>query len=131
MKTRRILEILHGRPRSFGVYRSNWNLRSLAAVFEDQHGEPIGNSTVGRLIRDAGYSFRKARRVLTSPDPYYREKAELVLETLQSLKPTELFFFVDEMGPVRVKSYGGRCYFAKKGTPTFVDRQTSKGSSAR
>jgi hypothetical protein len=50
------------------------------------------------------------------------------LETLQSLKPTELFFFVDEMGPVRVKSYGGRCYFAKKGTPTFVDRQTSKGS---
>ena len=128
VKTRRILEILHDRPRSFGVYRSNWNLRSLATAYKNQHREPIGKSTVGRLIRDAGYRFRKARRFLTSPDPYYREKVELVLQTLQSLKPTELFFFVDELGPLRVKRYGGRCYSAKKDVPAYVDRQTSNGS---
>ena len=86
---------------------------------------PLGSS---HLISNAGYSFRKARRVLTSPDPNYREKVELVLQTLQSLKPTELFFFVDEMGPVRVKSYGGRCYSPKKDTRSYVDGQTSNGS---
>lgn len=128
VKASRILEILHDRPRSFGVNRSNWTLGSLVAVYESRHGEQIGKSTVGRLIRNAGYHFRKARRVLTSPDPNYREKVELVLQTLQSLKPTELFFFVDEMGPVRVKSYGGRCYSPKKDTRSYVDGQTSIGS---
>lgn len=128
VKTQRVLEILHDRPRSFGVHRSNWNLASLATVYESRHGEPISKSTVGRLIRNAGYSFRKARRVLTSPDPNYREKVELVLQTLQSLKPSELFFFVDEMGPVRVKSYGGRCYSPKRDARSYVDGQTSNGS---
>ncbi len=127
-KTRRILDILHDRPRSYGINRSNWNLSSLAIAYESRHGELIGKSTIGRLINDEGYSFRKARRVFTSPDPNYRERVELVLQTLQSLTPTELFFFVDEMGPVRVKSYGGRCYSPKKVTRTYVDGQTSKGS---
>jgi transposase len=128
LKTRRIFEILHDRPTSFGINRSNWNLGSLATAYENRHEEAIGKSTVCLLINNAGYGFRKARRVLTSPDPNYREKVELLLETLQSLKPTELLFFVDELGPVRVKSYGGRCYAPKKKPPTYVDRQTSKGS---
>jgi hypothetical protein len=61
----------------------------------------------GHLLRQFGYSIRKARKVLTSPDPNYREKVELLLNTLQTLKPGELFFFVDELGPLRVKNVGG------------------------
>jgi transposase len=128
VKTRRIFEILHDRPTSFRINRSNWNLSSLATAYENQHEEAIGESTISELIRNEGYRFRKARRVLTSPDPNYREKVELLLETLQSLKPTELLLFVDEMGPLRVKRYGGRCYAPKKKPLTYVDRQTSKGS---
>ncbi|MBC8875724.1 MAG: IS630 family transposase [Planctomycetes bacterium] len=128
IKTRRIFEILHDRPMSFGINRSNWSLRSLATAYRNRHGEAISASTIGRLMKGAGYRFRKARRVLTSPDPNYREKVELLLETLQSLKPTELLFFVDELGPLRVKSYGGRCYAPKKKPPTYVDRQKSRGS---
>ena len=51
----------------------------------------------------AGYGLKKAKKVLTSPDPDYREKVELVLRTLQNLQSGELFFFIDEMGPLRVK----------------------------
>ena len=128
VKTKRILEILHDRPKSYGINRSNWILRSLAAAYEKRHGVEISKSTIGRLMNAAGYKMRKARRVLTSPDPQYREKVELLLRTLQSLKPTELQFFVDEMGPIRVKSYGGRCYTADQKPPIYVDRQTSRGS---
>lgn len=32
------------------------------------------------------------------------------------------------MGPLRVKSYGGRCYAPKKKPPIYVDRQISRGS---
>jgi len=92
--TKRVFDILHDRPISFGINRSNWTQRTLATAYERRHGETIGASTVGRLIKDAGYGFKKARRVLTSPDPDYREKVELLLETLQSLKPSELLFFV-------------------------------------
>jgi len=128
LKTKRILEIFHERPISFGINRSNWNLSALATTYKNRHGEAISKSTISLLMNNAGYGFRKARRVLMSPDPNYREKVELLLQTLQSLKPTELLFFVDELGPLKVKSYGGRCYAAKKKPRTYVDRQTSKGS---
>jgi transposase len=127
LKKDRILEILHDRPKSYGIHRSNWNLSALATAYQERHAETISKSTVGRLINAAGYKMRKARRVLTSPDSDYRDKVELLLHTLQSLKPAELLFFVEEMGPLRVKSYGGRCYAAKGTAPTYLQR-TSKGS---
>ena len=128
LKTKRIIEILHDRPASFGINRSNWHTESLSKAYESKHGESIGASTIGRLLREAGYSIRKARRVLTSRDPDYREKVELLLRTLRSLKPGEMFFFIDELGPLRVKQYGGRAYVAKGEVPTVPDRQNHKGS---
>jgi len=106
LKRRRILEILHGRPREYGINRSNWNLRSLATAYTGQHGEVISTSTASRLVRDSGYVMKKMRRVLSSPDPGYREKVDLLLQTLHNLGPRDLFFFVDELGPLRVKKYG-------------------------
>jgi len=85
----RILEIFHGSPRSYGINRRNWSRPSLAAAYSHQHNETISSSTVGRLIKKAGYTMKKARKVLCSPDPEYREKVDLVLHTLQNLKPGE------------------------------------------
>ena len=107
-RKKRLLDILHDRPRSFGINRASWNLTSLAKAYANKYGEPVSRSSVFRAIQQAGYSIKKARRVLTSPDPEYREKVEQVLNTLQNLKPDELFFFIDEFGPLRVKKYGGR-----------------------
>ena len=58
--------------------------------------------------------MRRARQVLTSHDPYYRTKVETLVQTLQTLKDTEMLFFVDELGPLAVRKYGGRT-FVKKG----------------
>ena len=127
-RKKRLLDILHDRPRSFGISRASWNLISLAKAYTNKYGEQISRSSVGRAIQQAGYSIKKARRVLTSPDPEYREKVEQVLNTLQNLKSDEIFFFIDELGPLRVKKYGGRTFAAKGDTPTVPQLQAHKGS---
>jgi transposase len=126
-RRRRILEILHSGPRSFGINRSNWNHSSIAFAYRQQHNEAISTSTVGRFVRGSGYTMKKARKVLCSPDPEYREKVDLVLHTLQNLEPLDLFFFVDELGPMQVKKYGGRTFVAKNESYTFPQQQKSKG----
>ena len=58
----------------------------LRPAYSNEHNEPISSSTVGRLMKKSGYTMKKARKVLCSPDPDYREKVDLVLHTLQNLE---------------------------------------------
>ena len=118
-KARRILEIVHAKPSAYGINRSNWNRPSIVRAYEQEHNARLSVSSVGELLRQTGYSIRKARKVLTSPDPNHREKVDLLLNTLQNLKPGELFFFVDELGPLRVKKYGGRALVRKNQVLTY------------
>ncbi|MGA1871868.1 MAG: IS630 family transposase [bacterium] len=127
-KRKRIVEIFHQKPNIFGINRSNWNLTSLSLVYEKEYNESISSGTVRNLIKLSGYTMKKARQVLTSPDPDYREKVELLLKTLQSLKSDEMFFFIDELGPLRVKKYGGRIYIKKNTVKTIPQSQKYKGS---
>jgi hypothetical protein len=99
---------VHAKPSAYGINRSSWHRPSIVRAYEQEHNETISVEYTGQLLRQSGYAIRKARKVLTSPDPHYREKVDLLLSTLQNLKPGELFFFVDELGPLRVKKYGGR-----------------------
>ncbi len=126
--TRALIEILHHKPKVYGINRSNWSRRSLAEAFERRYGQRVSASTVGRLLKEAGLSWKKSRRVLTSPDPNYREKVELLLNTLQSLKTDEELFFIDELGPLQVKRYGGKSYTPRKATPTHPQNPHVKGS---
>src|ERR1700758_5465803 len=72
--------------------------------------------------------MRRARQVLTSSDPNYRAKVEVIIQTLQTLGDTETLFFIDELGPLSVKKHGGRS-FVKKGEALVVPQlQTPKGS---
>jgi hypothetical protein len=64
---------------------------------------PIGKNRVTAFIRDAGYRYIKARKVLTSNDPNYREKVDHIHRVLSSLKKSEHFFSIDEFGPFAVK----------------------------
>jgi len=126
-KRRWILEILHTSPRFYAINRSNWNRHSIAFAYRQQHNEAISTSTVGQLVKKSGYTMKKARKVLCSPDPEYREKVDLVLHTLQNLEPLDLFFFVDELGPMQVKKYGGRTFVPRNELYTFPQRQKSRG----
>src|SRR5262249_25072879 len=93
-KTTHILELLHQKPTAFGINRTSWTQRALIQAYKERHNKVISRCTVQRLVKKVGYSWRKARRVLTSPDPNYEEKVELLSKTLRSLGESELLFFL-------------------------------------
>jgi transposase len=127
-KSKGVLGLIHSRPNAFGINRASWNHASLATAYKQCYGQAISKSTVGRILQKAGYKIKKARRVLSSPDPEYREKVDLVLSTLRNLQPNELFFFIDELGPLRIKKYGGRGFVHENDVYTIPQQQPFKGS---
>jgi len=102
-----VFEILHAPPSAHGINRTTWRLQDIHSVMR-QRGLPIARNNIRRIIKDAGYRYRKARRVLTSTDPNYEEKLKAITRTLQSLGPKEKFFSIDEYGPFAIKIKGGR-----------------------
>ena len=127
-KANRIIEILHQNPSDYEINRSNWNQTSIASAYTKKYEENISRSMVSRLIKKSAYKWNKARKVLHSGDPDYREKVEELLNLLNSLADNEEFLFIDELGPLRVKKYGGRCYVKKGEIITTPQKQKSKGS---
>ena len=73
-KRDRIIGLLHETPQIHGINRASWSLNTLARAFGKKYGETIGKSTLSEYVKAEGYTFKKARRVLTSPDPTYRER---------------------------------------------------------
>jgi hypothetical protein len=72
----------------------------------EQH-QPLCSEVIRRIIKEAGYKWRRARIVLTSRDPDYRTKIEAIKKTLSELRQDEAFFSIDEYGPFAVKQKGG------------------------
>jgi transposase len=127
LKRDRIIEILHETPQIHGINRASWSLKTLVRAFEKQYGQSIGKSTLSEYVRAEGYTFKKARRVLTSPDPSYREKLQEITRVLSNLRDDEKFFSIDEFGPFSVRMRGGLA-LTPKGTIRVVPRrQRSKG----
>lgn len=123
----RIIKILHHSPKDYGINRTAWIYKDVAKVYEREYGKTLSKGLIGRSIKETGYSWKSARRVLTSPDPEYRAKTKKVLDTLQNLGPNEAFFFIDEAGPWQVKKYGGKSLTASGTMKTFPQFQTPKG----
>jgi transposase len=121
-----LFRILHSPPKEHGFNRTTWRQKDLACVMA-RIGMPIGKDRVSAFIRGAGYRFRKARTVLTSNDPHYRQKVDHIKRILSHLKPTERFFSIDEFGPFAVKQQGGRRLVAPGEYPTVPQYQISKG----
>lgn len=74
-----LVEIAHQSPRRFGKFgklRSTWSLPLLAAVaFEQGLSEHVvSHETVRQAIRRMGYSWKRAKRWIRSPDPQYALK---------------------------------------------------------
>jgi hypothetical protein len=73
-----------------------------------QTGHRMSEHRIRRIIKAAGFRWRKAKIVLTSNDPEYESKLAVVRGILSGLKPDEAFFSIDEYGPFAVKRKGGR-----------------------
>ena len=66
--------------------------------------------------------------VLTSRDPNYQTKVEMIAKILMELKSDEAFFSIDEFGPFAVKKRGGRKRVAPCEDYTVQQQQKSKGA---
>jgi transposase len=127
-RTKRVLEIFHGSPLAHGINRTSWTGEALAQAYEARWGEGIAPGTARRHIAQCGYTYTRAKEVLTSSDPEYYEKLHAILEKLHSLAEDEAFFFVDELGPVRVRKHGGRSYMKKDSITRVPKIQPHRGS---
>jgi len=70
-----LVELMHRPPRDFGFETARWTLKDLACAAQ-QSGlvESISGASVARLLKTQGYSWKQAKRRITSPDPQYQEK---------------------------------------------------------
>jgi transposase len=121
-----VFSILHTPPREHGLNRTSWKIEDLKVCLSVA-GHHLCRGTIREVIRSAGYKWRKAKVVLTSPDPEYREKLQHIQTILASLHNDERFFSIDEFGPFSIKMKGGRRLVAPDEFPYVPQIQKSKG----
>jgi transposase len=122
-----LFAVLHEPPSAYGINRTTWKMDDLRRVLQEK-GFKASPQVVRMIIRSAGYTWRKAREVLTSNDPLYREKLEKIQSILSNLGPNERFFSIDEYGPFAVKIQGGRSLTPPGKVRVVPQRQKSKGT---
>jgi transposase/transposase-like protein len=122
-----VFEILHAPPPAHGINRTTWRQKDIQSVMA-KRGLPIARHNIRKIIKDAGYRYRKAKKVLTSTDPNYKDKLKEITRTLQHLGPKEKFFSIDEYGPFAIKIQGGRSLVPRGHARTVPQRQRSKGT---
>ena len=122
-----VFRILHSPPSEYGINRTTWTLEALHRIMKQQ-GCSINKDSIHEIFRNAGFRFRKAKKVLTSNDPEYRTKLQEITKILRNLQPDERFFSVDEYGPFAVKMQGGRSLTGPGEMKSVPQYQKSKGS---
>jgi len=121
-----IFALLHSPPLDYGINRTSWKLDDLKKCLSEK-GTFISKGYIRKIIKNAGYSWRKAKIILTSTDPDYREKLNKIQSILCNLKNDECFFSIDEFGPVSIKMRGGIKLSAPGEYPSIPQYQKPKG----
>jgi transposase len=122
-----VMSVLHTPPIDCGINRTTWRVKDLRSTLITS-GIVASQSNVRKVIRKAGYQWKKARVSLTSTDPEYRSKLDAIKSTLANLEPDEAFFSIDELGPVAVKMRGGLSLQASDAVRTVPQWQESRGA---
>ncbi|WP_262270467.1 IS630 family transposase [Microvirga yunnanensis] len=122
-----IFKVLHEPPVLHGFPRTNWRAVDLKQALQTQ-GLRTSLWTIRRIIRAAKYQWRKAKIVLTSSDPDYREKVDYIKGVLKVLSDEERFFFVDEFGPFRIRSMSGKQLCKQGEIPSVPQWQKGRGT---
>ncbi len=128
IKKTNLVKLIHETPRNYGINRASWSLKSLSSAYKQKYGVSISITMVSEYIKSQGYAFRKAKKVLTSPDPKYREKLQHITNILSNLTDKQKFFSVDEFGPFAIKLQGGKSIIKNGEGKTYPQWQKSKGS---
>jgi transposase len=128
LKKERLIKVIHESPRAYDINRASWSLQALSDAYYRTHTERISTSSISEYFISAGYKFKKAKKVLTSDDPTYRDKLAMITSALCQLTPSDKFFSIDEFGPFSVKLRGGVALVPGDEVRTIPQRQKSKGS---
>jgi transposase/transposase-like protein len=75
-----LFDTLHQPPSNYRINRTTWKMADLGRIMKER-GHPVGQNLIRKIIRTAGYRWRKARIVRTSNDPTFSEK----LSRIQSI----------------------------------------------
>jgi transposase-like protein len=121
-----VFQLLHSPPLDHGFNRTTWKVDDLQKALL-KTGLGLGKHAIRTIIKNAGYRWLKARKVLTSHDPDYRAKLDKIQRVLGSLAADEGFFSIDEYGPFAVKHRAGLRRAAPGEIPTVPQWQKSKG----
>ena len=122
-----VFTTLHEPPSLYGINRTTWKIMDLVRVLGGK-GVSVNKDVIRQIIKDIGFKWRKARTVLTSKDPAYREKLDRIQNILRDLQADEAFFSIDEYGPFAVKMKGGRKLVGPTEEYTVPQWQKSRGS---
>jgi transposase len=86
-----VFKLLHAPPSNYGINRTTWTMAHLSSILK-QSGCHASPKLISTIIKLAGYRWRRARIVLTSKDPDFREKLDRVQSILSALGPDEVLF---------------------------------------
>lgn len=123
----KVFSILHSPPSAFGFVRTSWRQEDIKKVMDDSNMH-VSKHAIKKIVDNSGYKYKKARTVLTSNDPQYREKIQAIKDILSKLGPKEKFFSIDEYGPFAIKLQGGRLLVPPGTTKIIPQWQRSRGS---
>jgi hypothetical protein len=124
---KKLFEIMHAPPADYGFNRTSWRQDDIKKIMEEQ-GLKISKANIGLIIKNSGFQYKKAKIVLTSNDPEYKQKVQVITNILSNLGSKEKFFSVDEYGPFAIKIYGGKSLVPPGQIKTVPQWQKNKGS---
>jgi transposase len=124
-----LTKLLQRSPKFYGVNKTAWTLATLAEAYGKVYGCSISPPCAWRYLKKLGFSYKTTRETLSSPDPKFDQKIKRIQEILKKLGPDEKFFSIDELGPVNIRSKGGKSYVHKSEHPKVLPKfQKKKGT---
>ena len=118
--------MIHSPPSEHNINRTSWKFEDICRCLSQQ-GIHVSKNLISKIIRRAGYKWRKAKTVLTSNDPKNREKLDRIKSILSTLGENDRFCSIDEFGPFAVKIKGGKRLVGPNEYPQVPQFQKSKG----
>jgi len=80
---RQLVKLIKTRPKEFGLAWSSWSLRELCEIAaKEKIVKTISPEWMRRVIAEEGYSYKRSKRWITSPDPAYEVKKTVSRESL-------------------------------------------------
>ena len=97
----KVEEYLSGSPRIYGWYEDCWTMPLLKEQLKKDTGKTVGISTLERLLKDCGYSYKRPRKGVPASAPSKEEKLarvqKIATEILKLKNDSDVdVFFVDE-----------------------------------